>query len=294
MVLDLRISRVKVPFVYELHSQFEFRCPYNAEGAVRRSKYIQQNSTIYSTMKTLSVKQVSEVLGVSTRAILKRLDKKQLKGTRRLNKFGVEEWWIYPTAEIKAALEKAGRIDVLGPQGGYADADIIDVDGELTAPDEDETSYEEASPGTPGAWTDEARNATEDVAEGVWNNIISRFLGELKERDQLIGEMRSELAEKDRQLKLLPDFQKQAEEERKATELKELEAEALRKQIAALQEMKQQEEEARCSAEEELQRLKDEKEAQVTAVQQQLQALSATVQELQKPKPSWWKKLMGS
>lgn len=238
-------------------------------------------------MKTLSVKQVSEVLGVSTRAILKRLDKKQLKGTRRLNKFGVEEWWIYPTAEIKAALEKAGRIDVLGPTESYSNADIIDVESELTAPDEDEAFGE---PTNPGGWTEEARGATEDVAEGVWNNIISRFLGELKERDQLIGEMRSELAEKDRQLKLLPDFQKQAEDERKAAELKELEAEALRKQIAAIESVKEEAEASYRAAEEEVRRLKDEKEAQVTAVQVQLQALSATVQELQKPKPSWWQK----
>lgn len=241
-------------------------------------------------MKTLSVKQVSEVLGVSTRAILKRLDKKQLKGTRRLNKFGVEEWWIYPTAEIKAALEKAGRIDVLGPQGSYADADIIEVESELTAPDDDEAVYEDSQTPDPGAWTEEARSATGDVAEGVWNNIIGRFLGELKERDQLIGEMRSELAEKERQLKLLPDFQKRAEDERKASELKELEAEALRKQIAAIESVKEQAKASCRAAEEEVQRLKDEKEAQVTAVHEQLQALSATVLELKKPKPSWWQK----
>jgi hypothetical protein len=237
-------------------------------------------------MKTLSVKQVSEVLGVSTRAILKRLDKKQLKGTRRLNKFGVEEWWIYPTAEIKAALEKAGRIDVLGPTENYSNADIIDVESELTAPDDDEAFGE---PTSPGGWTEEARSATEDVAEGVWNNIISRFLGELKERDQLIGEMRSELAEKDRQLKLLPDFQKQAEEERKAAELKELEAEALRKQIAALQDTKVQEEEARRVLEAENENLKQKAELASLSLEK-LQSLERVVQDLQKPKPSWWKK----
>lgn len=192
-------------------------------------------------MKTLSVKQVAEVLGVGTRAIIKRLDKKQLKGTRRVNKYGTEEWWIYPNNEIKAALEKAGRIDILGPQESYADADIVDLDEELIAPDEDEPgeNVTEPSPHSPGAWTNEARGSTQEMAEGVWNNIIGRFLGELKERDQLIGEMRSELADKDRQIKLLPDFQKEAEIRRLEAETQELKAIALTKQIQAMQELVQ-------------------------------------------------------
>ncbi|HEY9757690.1 MAG TPA: hypothetical protein V6C97_21150 [Oculatellaceae cyanobacterium] len=198
--------------------------------------YITYDDTVYSTMKTLSVKQVAEALGVGSRAILKRLDKKQLKGTRRVNKFGVEEWWIYPTNEIKAALEAAGRIDILGPQDIYNDVDIVEIDGELLAPDEDATDAEESAEPThntsPGGWTGEARNSSHELAEGVWNNIIGKFLGELKERDQLIGAMQNELAEKDRQLRLLPDFQKEAE-------AKELEAIALAKQIKALQELEQ-------------------------------------------------------
>lgn len=192
-------------------------------------------------MKTLSVKQVAEVLGVGTRAIIKRLDKKQLKGTRRVNKYGTEEWWIYPNNEIKAALEKAGRIDILGPQQSYADADIVDLDEELIAPDEDEQSEDrtESIPVSPGSWTEETRGSTHEMAEGVWNNIIGRFLGELKERDQLIGEMRSELADKDRQLKLIPDFQKEAEIKRQEAEAQELKAIALAKQIQAMQQLEE-------------------------------------------------------
>jgi hypothetical protein len=192
-------------------------------------------------MKTLSVKQVAEVLGVGTRAIIKRLDKKQLKGTRRVNKYGTEEWWIYPNNEIKAALEKAGRIDILGPQESYADADIVDLDEDLIAPDEDESDFNDTGsiPLGTGAWTNEARGSTQEMAEGVWNNIIGRFLSELKERDQLIGEMRSELADKDRQIKLLPDFQKEAEIRRIEAETQELKAIALTKQIQAMQDLVQ-------------------------------------------------------
>lgn len=214
-------------------------------------------------MKTLSVKQVADVLGVSPRAVLKRLNNGQLKGTRRTNKYGVEEWWVYPNKEIRSTLEASGRIDILGGTETLSDVEVVDVDTQNFSPDNDgsDDDVDEAVPVNPGAWADNTRMATSGVAEELWNNIISRFLGELKERDQLIGEMRGELADKDRQLKLLPDLEKKASEveaerkkseelrlkaeaeskraevERKNAEIKALEVEALKKQIAALQEM---------------------------------------------------------
>jgi hypothetical protein len=66
-----------------------------------------------------------------------------------------------------------------------------------------------------------------------------------------------------------------------------MEAEALRKQIAAMEAEQQQAVDARHRAEEQIERLKEEKEAQVNAVHEQLQALAATVQELKNP---WWKR----
>jgi len=214
-------------------------------------------------MKTLSVKQVADVLNVSPRAVLKRLSNGQLKGTRRTNKFGVEEWWVYPNKEIRSSLEAAGRLDMLSSQDS-ADAEVVDVETQNFAPDADELDEDDdtaSAQTSPDTSTGNGRGAANGIAEELWNNIISRFLGELQERDQLIGEMRSDLADKDRQLKLLPDLEKKAqeaeaerkrveefrlkaeaeekraEEERKNAELKALEADALRKQIAALQEV---------------------------------------------------------
>ena len=68
----------------------------------------------------------------------------------------------------------------------------------------------------------------------------------------------------------------------------------MRKQIAAMETEQQQAAEARRNAEDEIERLKEENEAQVKAVQEQLQALAATVQELKRPKPSWWQALFAS
>ncbi|HLG37364.1 MAG TPA: hypothetical protein VI338_04460, partial [Nitrososphaera sp.] len=78
--------------------------------------------------------------------------------------------------------------------------------------------------------------------------------------------------DQNRQLRLLPDFQKQAEEERKAAELRALEVEALNKQIAAMEEEKQQ-----LSA----------KANEATALAIDLQSLKAKVEELRRP---LWKK----
>lgn len=218
-------------------------------------------------MKTLSVKQVADILGVSPRAILKRLNNGQLKGTRRTNKYGVEEWWVYPNKEIRVSLEAAGRVDILSADV-IPDADIIDVDdGELDA------SEDCAGAGqVHNDWSDNARASTAGVAEELWNNIISRFLGELKERDQVIGEMRAELSDKDRQLKLLPDLEKQAESERKSAELRTLEIEALNKQISALEEEK---------------RLLEAKANEAAVLSSDLEQLKKTVEELRIP---WWKK----
>jgi DNA repair exonuclease SbcCD ATPase subunit len=248
-------------------------------------------------MKTLSVKQVAEVLGVGTRAIIKRLDKKQLKGTRRVNKYGTEEWWIYPNSEIKAALERAGRIDILGPQDTYSEADVVDADEELIAPDDDD--IDEAPNQTvlneSADWSNEASESTQKMADGVWNNIIGRFLGELKERDQLIGEMRGELADKDRQLKLLPDFQKEAEIRRQEAEAQELKAIALSKQIQAMktveqdkaleiEKLKRIETEILPTLERQLEQERVQREKELTEAQNQLSALETDKQEAEEAK----------
>lgn len=250
-------------------------------------------------MKTLSVKQVAECLGVSSRAVLKRLSNGQLKGTRRKNKYGVEEWWIYPNKEIRESLESAGKTDLLSSADSISDAEVIEAFQEDFSPDEPEEF--DASPNN-------VRATTAAAAEELWNNIISKFLGELKERDQLIGEMRNEIGEKDRQLRLLPDLQKQAESERLAAENKALEIEALKKQISAMEEKQgetiEQErriaEEAKLKAADsskqaeelaaEMALIKSQKEAETKAIQEQLAALTAQLQELKQPKLSWWQK----
>jgi hypothetical protein len=218
-------------------------------------------------MKTLTVKQVAECLGVSPRAVIKRLNNQQLKGTRRPNKFGVEEWWVYPNKEIRAALEATGKSDILsGEEDSASDAEIVDVFTENFAPEQEESDNQESDISDP---TDSMKGAANGVAEELWNNIIGKFLGQLQERDQLIGEMRSEIAEKDRQLKLLPDLQRAAENDRQAAELRTLESEALKKQISALQE--QVEQAVPPEVERQLRKEKEAKELELANLQAELE-----------------------
>lgn len=262
-------------------------------------------------MKTISVRDAATALGITQRAVLYRREKGQLKGQLIKNDHGVPEYRIYPNKEIIEGLRKIGS-PLISPNEAFQEADIVEAVETQTmfAPGDDNEAGNivdsEGGEGSinanPGTWTGETRAAANGVAEELWSNLISRFLEKLEEKDQLIGEMRTELADKDRQLKLLPDLEKRAEEERKAAELQALEAEALKKQIAAIQaqkeealtaqqkveELEKQMEQLRIADAEKLEQLQAEKEAQETAIQKQLAAVTEELQQMRKP---WWKKM---
>lgn len=194
-------------------------------------------------MKTISVRDAAAALGITNRAVLYRREKGQLKGQLIKNDHGVPEYRIYPNKEIIEGLRKIGSPLIANET--IQETDIVEAEAQTVfAPDEDiqdmgvvdAASGEDALKTSPGDWTSQTRATAGGVAEELWSNLINRFLEKLEEKDQFIGELRTELADKDRQLKLLPDLEKRAEEERKTAELQALEAEALRKQIAALQE----------------------------------------------------------
>ena len=259
-------------------------------------------------MKTISVRDAAAALGITNRAVLYRREKGQLKGQLIKNDHGVPEYRIYPNKEIIEGLRRIGSPLISGE--AIQEADIVEAEAQTVfAPGDDiqdmgvETEDAEGSfKAKPGDWTDPTRATAGGVAEELWANLISRFLEKLEEKDQLIGEMRTELADKERQLKLLPDLEKKAEDERKAAELRALEAVALQKQIAAMQaekeealtaqqkveEVEKQMEQLRAEEAEKLERLKNEKEAQEAGIQKQLAAATEELEQLRRP---WWKKM---
>ena len=215
-------------------------------------------------MKTISVREVAEALGISPRGVLYRREKGQLKGILVKNDRGVDEYRIYPTKEIIEGLKRINS--PLVASDGDIEFDVVEAQ---TVTEEDkifDSTYGpedivEGSTSPRQQWTENGKAAATGMAEELWNSVISRFMEKLEEKDQLIGEMRTELKEKERQLLLLPDLEAQAkkareeadkiaeaerrraeeesrraETERKNAEVKALEVEALKKQIGLLQE----------------------------------------------------------
>lgn len=238
---------------------------------------------IEAPVKPISVKEAAEALGCSTRSVQYKLQNGDLKGIQQKNQYGVKEWRVWPTKEIadKLAAKRGQAAMNFAPEGTEnVHAEEVFVEEETV--ESEPTNWQELG----RERIDLERERMEMMAQALVKPLTERIEAQavaLRDQEQIIEDQK-------RQLRLLPDLQKHVEEERKAAELKALEAEALRKQIEAMRIAQEETEEARLAVEEQMQRLKDEKEAETKAITDQLQALAATVQELQKPKPTWFQK----
>ncbi len=216
--------------------------------------------------KTISVKEAASALGITPRAVTYRLEKGQLKGTLNKNEFGVPEWRIFPNKEIMAGINS--QVESTSPAAG---AGPINFDpGDVIEAESVDAEQEEAPP-TETRFATEFQSIVEQCVRPLVEEVKAQALA-LAEKDRIIEEQKV-------QLRLLPDFQKraederqQAEKERKEAELKALEVEALSKQITAIEEQKRE---------------LEEKASQSTILATDLESLKAKVDELQRP---WWKK----
>ncbi len=136
------------------------------------------------------------------------------------------------------------------------------------------------SGGTPRNWRNED---LESQVMATAEKIMKPLMDRVEELTKVIVLKDLEIEEKDKQLKLLPDFEAQ-----KRKLLADIEAERKASEIQ-FNKIKEKEEETKAlEAENEKLKLKAE-EAVLSA--QKLEELEKVVQELQKPKPSWWRKL---
>lgn len=271
-------------------------------------------------MRTLTVKEAAQALGVSVRTVQHRLSTGELKGKRTPNQYGVSEWRVWPNKEILERLSPGKsfeELDFSAPQEEFQGGDssaVIDAEAvESGRDDSDEPSL-----------------------RTIVRELTQQFSEQLSREKSIVAQLQRDLDDKDRQLKLLPDFQKQAEDRRKDAELKELEAIALRKQVEALktEEQAKQVELARLVKLEaevmpSLEAQKEAKEAEVSRLQsdlevarqeseakeeqaralaaenetlkqkadeamlsaERLQQLEKEILQLKQPKPSFWKRL---
>jgi hypothetical protein len=213
--------------------------------------------------RTISVKEAAVALGITPRAVTYRLEKGSLKGTLNKNEFGVPEWRIYPNKEILSGLNS--QADVANSPINFEPTDVVEAES-VDSPEEPAAPQE-----------NEARFSNEFQA--IVEQCVRPLVEEVKAQALALAEKDRIIEEQNRQLRLLPDYQRQAEEERqraeeerKEAELRALEIEALNKQVAAIEEQKRE--------------LED-KANQASVLVTDLESLKAKVEELQKP---WWKK----
>jgi len=237
----------------------------------------------------VTVAEAAAALGIDERTVREKLSKEEWKGEKRM--IGMKEKWFMYRGELDRQIE---RLRIMRPQDRISTQGMDSVFNPEETADMQTVDAQSVEVPSGNQTSEKISIAIDDVL----TKLTEQFSRQLHAEKEVIFTLKRELEEKDRQLRLLPNFQRQAEDERKAAELKELEAEALRKQIAAMQEEQAQTDQAKQEleralvesqrlAQEELQRLTEEKEAQAKAVQEQLQALSATVEQLKNP---WWKK----
>lgn len=219
--------------------------------------------------RTISVKEAAAALGITPRAVTYRLEKGQLKGTLNKNEFGVPEWRIYPNKEIMAGLNTQPETTPTTGPINFEPEDVVEAESV------DGTEGPEAATQTEPRFATEFQTLVEQCVRPLVEEVKAQALA-LAEKDRIIEEQ-------SRQLRLLPDFQKQAEEERRlaeqernAAQLRALEVEALNKQVAAM---------------EEDQRALELKASEAAVLVTDLESLKAKVEELQKP---WWKKWFSS
>lgn len=238
----------------------------------------------------VTVAEAAGALGIDERTVREKLSKGEWKGEKRL--VGMKERWFIYRGELDRQME---RLRVLRPQDRVSTSGLESVFGEPVE------SIVDAQP------IDEKADSERIAAsvDQVLSKLIEQFSKQLHAEKELAFALKRELEDKDRQLRLLPDLQRQAEERHKDAELKALEVEALRKQIEALeeaqtaaieqerqaiQEAQRQAEEANTRAQElalEMEKLKG---ARESAMQEQLTCLTRQLQDLQKSKQSWWQK----
>jgi len=219
-----------------------------------------------------TVKEVAAALGMTPRGVVQRLNRNQLKGTRKTNQFGTPEWQVYATREITQAIEALRANPAAAPQQSFAPdsednfEDSIDAEGV-----EVDDSYEQAD------WIDVERKRLEMLAE----TLVRPLTQQLTKQAAALREKELQLEDKDRQLRLLPDLQKRAEDEqraanvdRKAAEERALEVIALKKQVTALEVIKDEATTKVASLEME--------NREVAAVQTKMQQLEEAMLEMRK------------
>lgn len=265
----------------------------------------------------LSVKEAANLMGCDERWVRERLNQGQLKGEKK--NIGLKEKWFVYAGEVEAALARrtgssninsseylaskptAPKIEQ-SKQSVETEAVIVDTEWSNTATSEVDSDPAE----TRLTWIQTQREALLEVAEEMMRPLMLQLeekTAVIQQKEEALqaatyqlGYAKGRMQEQEEKIKLLPDFQARAELaaklEREAAEAKELAA-SLEKSLA---ERTLEAEQARQMVREtnsELQKVKEQRELEANQNASKLADLEKIVQELQKPKPTFWQKMFG-
>lgn len=201
------------------------------------------------------LQEASEATGLSEKT-LRRYIKKKLVKSRRLGKSmnSPLQVLITPSTVKEVDEQQVGAEDIV---------DVFDADEEIEGQVENFAPHPtESIPGSiPGRSNDGVAGGVDQIVRA----IAEQFAAKLDEHKELIFELRNELHDKERQLRLLPDMQKKLEETEKMSSFENL---ALQKQI----------EELKVEAE---------------RLRQEAESAKQELQEAKQPKASWLSRLFG-
>lgn len=184
----------------------------------------------------MNMQQAIVVTGLTERTLRRHIKKGWVK-VRRNGKRPNSPVELWITSEVSKLVD----------QDDSDDSDVVEIfdaapgDVSETLEVEDTLDEQEQKADTPAS-NEASKSAGGADIETVLRSITSQFLERLDQSNEAIFLLRTELQDKDRQLKLLPDLQKQASER----ELAELKSIALEKQV---EELKSQNEKLKEEAE---------------------------------------------
>lgn len=223
---------------------------------------VQTNLVVEGTW--MSLKEASDHTGLSEKT-LRRYAKRKVLKTRRVGK----------TANAKIQILVNDSLRNFENEDDAVSAEEVTFEEDELATEAESLDFtpEENAQALPN------KAQLQDLVQELLGPLLSRVeqqAVQLSEKDKII-------VEQSRQLRLIPDFQKQAREREQDAKLKEFEAEALKKQLAALEESKIAAESLATEAQKRVVDL----ESTTSTVHKEIEELRAQITQLRKP---WWKK----
>lgn len=217
----------------------------------------------------VSLKDASDRTGLSQKTLRRYVKKKTLR-TRRLGKSSNSPIQVFLTQELvnsKDAIEEEA---------------IHEATVEEAFDEDDQYIEEEDIDFRPGNSADDFEIRKEAFRAAI-DECIKPLVNRIEEQATIIADKDREIADKERQLKLLPDLEKQAREKEEAANLRAFENDALKKQLELLQmekvKLEKEAKEVGDKAEESGEKSKQ--------LEEELEMLRSEMDVLKKP---WWKK----